>query len=125
MYGTTFGTGTTINGIELIPEEPGVNFRVKGMSSQFDLLMDYNIRTGRIELRYQAVLRPGLDEVVIDDDQYIVVLLPWELGPDSGGLWMNPDLGMAAKWNGDWAVQHHVLPAVLLRYGRDRRQLIL
>ena len=101
MYGTTFGTGITINGIELIPEEPGVNFRVKGMSSQFDLLMDYNIRTGRIELRYQAVLRPDLDEVVIDDDQYIVVLLPWALGPDSGGLWMNPDLGMAAKWNGD------------------------
>ena len=101
MYGTTFGTGITINGIELIPEEPGVNFRVKGMSSQFDLLMDYNIRTGRIELRYQAVLRPGLDEVVIDNDQYIVILLPWALGPDSGGLWMNPDLGMAAKWNGD------------------------
>ena len=39
--------------------------------------------------------------MIIDEDRYIVVLLPWELGPDSGGLWMNPDLGMAAKWNGD------------------------
>ena len=29
------------------------------------------------------------------------VLLPWELGPDSGGLWMNPDLGMATEWNGN------------------------
>ena len=71
------------------------------MSRQFDLLMEYNIRTGRLELRFQMVLKPGTDDVIIDDDQYIVVLLPWALGPDSGGLWMNSDLGMATEWNGN------------------------
>ena len=99
-YGSTFGSGTAINGIELIPEEPGVSYRVKNLGKQFDLLMEYNIRTGRLELRYQAVLQPGSDEVIVEDNHLIVVLLPWALGPDSGGLWMNPDLGMMAVWNG-------------------------
>ena len=98
---STFSSGSTISGIELVPEEPGVSYRVKGMSRQFDLLMEYNIRTGRLELRFQMVLKPGTDDVIIDDDQYIVVLLPWALGPDSGGLWMNSDLGMATEWNGN------------------------
>jgi len=99
-YGS-FGSTSTINNIVLTPEEKGVNYRVKGLGRQFDLLMEYNIRTGRLELRFQAVLQPGSDEAIVDDDRYIVVLLPWELGPDSGGLWMNPDLGMATRWNGN------------------------
>ena len=99
-YGS-FGSTSTISNIVLVPEEPGISYRAKGMGKQFDLIMEYNIRTGRLELRYQAVLKPGTNDYIIDEDRYIVVLLPWELGPDSGGLWMNPDLGMAAKWNGD------------------------
>ena len=99
-YGS-FGSTSTINNIVLTPKEPGVNYRVKGLGKQFDLIMEYNIRTGRLELRYQAVLKPDTDDYIIDEDRYIVVLLPWELGPDSGGLWMNPDLGMATQWNGD------------------------
>ena len=99
-YGS-FGSTSTINNIVLVPEEPGVSYRAKGMGKQFDLIMEYNIRTGRLELRYQAVLKPGTNDYIIDEDRYIVVLLPWELGPDSGGLWMNPDLGMATEWNGN------------------------
>ncbi|MBR5256313.1 MAG: DUF4302 domain-containing protein [Bacteroidales bacterium] len=99
-YGS-FGSTSTINNIELVPEEPGVNYRAKGLGKQFDVLMEYNIRTGRLELRYQAVLKPGTNDVIIDEDRYIVVLLPWALGPDSGGLWMNSDLGMATEWNGN------------------------
>ena len=100
-YGSTFGSGYTISGIQLTPEEPGVSYRATGMSKQFDLIMEYNIRTGRLELRFQMVLKPGTNDPIIDNDQYIVVLLPWALGPDSGGLWMNSDLGMATEWNGD------------------------
>lgn len=99
-YGSTFGSGTAINGVQLIPEEPGVSYRVKNLGKQFDLLMEYNIRTGRLELRYQAILQPDSDEVIVEDNHLIVVLLPWALGPDSGGLWMNPDLGMMTVWNG-------------------------
>ena len=99
-YGS-FGSTSTINNIVLTPEEPGISYRATGLGKQFDLIMQYNIRTGRIELRYQAVLKPGTKELIIDEDRYIVVLLPWELGPDSGGLWMNPDLGMATEWNGN------------------------
>ena len=99
-YGS-FGSTSTINNIVLTPEEPGISYRATGLGKQFDLIMQYNIRTGRIELRYQAVLKPGTKDLIIDEDRYIVVLLPWELGPDSGGLWMNPDLGMATEWNGN------------------------
>ena len=98
---STLGSGSTISGIELVPEEPGISYRAKGMSRQFDLLMEYNIRTGRLELRFQMVLKPGTNDPIIDEDRYIVVLLPWALGPDSGGLWMNSDLGMATEWNGN------------------------
>jgi hypothetical protein len=99
-YGS-FGSTSTISNIVLVPQEPGISYRAKGLGKQFDLLMEYNIRTGRLELRYQAVLKPDSDDYIIDEDRYIVVLLPWELGPDSGGLWMNPDLGMATEWNGN------------------------
>ena len=100
-YGSTFGAGTAINGIELIPEEPGISYRVKNLGKQFDLLMEYNIRSGRLELRYQGVLKPDSDELIVEDNHLIVVLLPWALGPDSGGLWMNSDLGMMTVWNGN------------------------
>ena len=96
-----FGSGSSITGIELVPQEPGISYRAKGFSNQFDLIMEYNIRTGRLELRYQGVLQPGTDDLVVEENHLIVVLLPWELGPDSGGLWMNPDLGMATEWNGN------------------------
>ena len=99
-YGS-FGSTSTISNIVLVPQEPGISYRAKGLGKQLDLLMEYNIRTGRLELRYQAVLKPDSDDYIIDEDRYIVVLLPWELGPDSGGLWMNPDLGMATEWNGN------------------------
>ena len=122
---STFSSGSTISGIELVPEEPGVSYRAKGMSRQFDLIMEYNIRTGRLELRFQMVLKTmtffelllaflllgvrgaaGMAALsaLIDALPVFgtgVVLLPWALGPDSGGLWMNSDLGMATEWNGN------------------------
>jgi len=99
-YGS-FGSTSTINNIQLVKEEAGSTYRAVGLGKQFDLLLEYNIRTGRLELRYQAVLKPGTEDPIVDADRYLVVLLPWALGPDSGGLWMNPDLGMATEWNGD------------------------
>ena len=99
-YGS-FGSMSTIYNIVLTPEEPGYTYRASGLGKNFDLLMDYNIRAGRLELRYQAALQPGKSETIVVEDRFIVVLLPWALGPDSGGLWMNPDLGMATQWNGD------------------------
>ena len=99
-YGS-FGSTSTISNIILTPQESGVSYRAKNLGKNFDLLMEYNIRSGRLELRYQAALQPDSDDVVVEDNHLIVVLLPWALGPDSGGLWMNPDLGMMTVWNGD------------------------
>ena len=98
-YGT-LGSTSTINNNVLTPEEKGISYRATNLGKNFDLLMEYNIRTGRLELRYQAALQPGTDNVIVEDNHLIVVLLPWALGPDSGGLWMNPDLGMMTVWNG-------------------------
>ena len=88
--------GSSRLNITLIPTEDRKSFRVKGMSAQFDLMMQYNIKTGRVELRYQALLKPDTDEVIVEKDHLIPVLLPWDLG-GGGSLWMNSDLGMAAE----------------------------
>ena len=60
------------------------------------IMMQYNIKTGRLELRYQACLKPDTDEAVVEKDRLILVLLPWDLG-GGGSLWMNSDLGMMAE----------------------------
>ena len=88
--------GSSRLNITLIPTEDGKSFRVKGMSSQFDLIMDYNIKTGRLEIRYQACLKPDTDEAIVVNDRLILILLPWDLG-GGGSLWMNSDLGMMAE----------------------------
>ena len=95
-YVFTYDGGSIM--ITLVPEEEGVSFRVKGMSTQFDLIFGYDIRKGRVGVNFQAVAKPDSDEAVVVDDQYIVVLLPWELGGE-GGLWMNSELGMEAVWD--------------------------
>ena len=88
--------GSSRISITLVPTEDRKAFRVKGMSPQFDLMMQYNIKTGRLELRYQACLKPDTDEAVVEKDRLILVLLPWDLG-GGGSLWMNSDLGMMAE----------------------------
>ena len=98
-YGS-LGSMSTINNIVLTPEEKGVSYRASGLGKNFDLLMQYNIRTGRLELRFQFVLQPGTNDTIMEEGHLIVVLLPWALGPDSGGLWMNEELGMMTVWNG-------------------------
>ena len=82
--------------IKLVPTEDRKAFRVKGISPQFDLMMQYNIKTGRLELRYQACLVPDTDEAIVVNDRLVLVLLPWDLG-GGGSLWMNSDLGVAAE----------------------------
>jgi hypothetical protein len=82
--------------ISLVQEEDRKTLRVKGISSSFDLICKYDIKTGRIGLRYQSVLKPGTNDSIIDEDHLIVVLLPWALSDGSGGLWMNSNCGMDA-----------------------------
>lgn len=97
----TYGTNSMISNIQLVPEERGFTYRVKGMSTQFDLIMNYVIRSGRIELRYQAPRKPGTDDTFVKDDHLLLVLLPWSLNKatGTGGLWMNPSIGMMGVWN--------------------------
>ena len=93
-YLFSYSDNSTIS-ISLVPMGDHKRFRVKGISSQFDLIADYNIRRGRVGLRFQAVVEPDTEDAVVVDDRYIVVLVPWAL--DSGGsLWMNYELGMDA-----------------------------
>ena len=82
--------------ISLVQEEDKKTLRVKGISSSFDLICKYDIKTGRIGLRYQSVRKPGTNDSIIDEDHLIVVLLPWALSDGSGGLWMNSNCGMDA-----------------------------
>lgn len=101
-YTLTYSTNSNITNIRLVPEVPGDSYRVIGMSTMFDLLMRYNIRTGRLELRYQPVRKPGTNDVITEnDDQLVVVLLPWALKGSSGGMWMNSNVGMTLVWNRD------------------------
>jgi len=100
-YILTYGTNNIISNIQLIPEERGSTYRVKNMSAQFDLFMQYNVRSGRIELRYQSPRKPGTTDTFVKDDHLILVLLPWALNKatGSGGMWMNSNIGMMAVWN--------------------------
>lgn len=93
-YLFTYNDNSTID-IQLVPMGDHKNFRVKGISNQFDLVAQYDVRKGRVGLRFQAVLKPDTEEAVVVDDRYIVILLPCALG-SGGSLWMNSDLGVDA-----------------------------
>ena len=88
----TYSSNSRIN-ISLIPEGDGVNYRVKGISSQFDLLCNYDIKTGRINLLAQACRKPDTDEIIWSDDteRYYVRMCAWENG---GYLTFSTSVGM-------------------------------
>jgi len=93
-YMFTYGDGAM--SITLIPEVEGETYRAKGFSDDFDLIFDYDLIKGRIQLKFQLVCKPDTDEVVEYNKCY-VCLLPWDVA-DGGSLWMNSDLGMDAVW---------------------------
>ena len=77
----TYGSGSRLD-LTLIPDGERKSFRVKGFSRQFDLMFEYNIKKGRVELRAQYCKAPDTDDVVWDDDEerYYVRLCAWEEG---------------------------------------------
>ena len=81
--------------LTFIPEGDKQTYRVKGFSNQFDLMANYNIKKGRIELLAQHCRKPGTDDVVWDDDEQrlYVRLCAWENG---GYLTFSTDVGMEA-----------------------------
>lgn len=90
----TYSSNTRLT-LTLVPEGDKQNYRIKGISPQFDLMANYNIRTGRIELLAQYCRKPGTDDVVWSDDsqRYYVRLCAWENG---GYLTFSTDVGMQA-----------------------------
>ena len=88
----TYGSSSTID-INLVPTGDRKTFRMKGISSQFDLMASYNVGTGRLELTFQACRRPDTDEALVEDNRFIIVLCPTN---EEGGLWFSSDLGMQA-----------------------------
>ena len=88
-------SGSSRMNLTLIPEGDKQTYRVKGFSKQFDLLFNYNIRKGRLELLAQACLKPDTDEVVWDGEgeRYYVRLCAWENG---GYLTFSTEVGMEA-----------------------------
>ena len=90
----TYDTSNRLN-LTLIPEGDKQSYRIKGLSSQFDLIANYNIRTGRIELLAQHCRKPGTDDVIWSDasERYYVRLCAWENG---GYLTFSTDVGMEA-----------------------------
>ena len=88
-------SGNTRMNLTFIPEGDKQNFRVKGFSKQFDLMMHYNIKKGRVELLAQHCRKPDTDEVIWEgkDQRYYVRLCAWENG---GYLTFSTDVGMEA-----------------------------
>ena len=114
-YVFTFGSsGETRLNISLIPTGDRQTFRIKGMSNQFDLMADYNVRSGRIELRAQHVRVPDTDDVLwtrkysgydpetgltktitVDNPERLYIrLCAWEV---NGYLTFSTEVGMAAQ----------------------------
>ena len=93
-WALTYSGSSRIN-ITLVPEVAQQSFRIKGISSQFDLLANYNIKKGRIELLAQYVRKPDTDDIVWSDDteRYYVRLCAWENG---SYLTFSTDVGMEA-----------------------------
>lgn len=91
----TYSTSSRIN-ISLIPEVPGQSYRVKGISSQFDLICAYDIKKGRLNLLAQAVRKPDTDEIIWSDEteRYYVRMCAWENG---GYLTFSTSVGMQAS----------------------------
>ena len=113
VFTLLYNNSSTIT-ITLVPTGDRKTFRVKGISSQFDLMLNYNVGSGRLEIGYQACLLPDTDEVLIENDRYIIVLCPTN---DDGNLWFNSDLGMQAalKLNKNMITGEVDLPASLER----------
>ena len=93
-WAITYYGNSRIN-ITLIPEGDKQNYRIKGISPQFDLIANYNVKKGRIELRAQYCRKPDTDDVIWSDDseRYYVRLCAWEEG---GYLTFSTDVGMEA-----------------------------
>ncbi len=88
-------SGSSRFNLSFIPMGDKQSYRVKGFSNQFDLVANYNIRKGRIELLAQYCRKPGTDDVVWEgeDERYYVRLCAWENG---GYLTFSTDVGMEA-----------------------------
>ena len=88
-------SGTTRMNLTFIPEGDKQSYRIKGIGRSFDLMANYNIKTGRIELLAQHCRKPDTDEVVWegDDERYYVRLCAWENG---GYLTFSTEVGMEA-----------------------------
>lgn len=82
--------------IELIPEgDEEEYFRVKGLSDTFDLLFDYDIRTGRINLSAQLAAQKDSDFVVMEGTNY-VLCVPLST---NGFFGTESTYGYTAAWN--------------------------
>ena len=87
-------SGTSIT-MTLEPEGDNQNYRVKGISPQFELLMYYDIKRGRLNLLAQACRKPGTNEIIWSDEteRYYVRMCAWENG---SYLTFSTEVGMQA-----------------------------
>ena len=94
-WALTYSSNSRLN-LTLIPQEDKQSFRVKGFSSQFDLMMNYNIKKGSLELLAQYCKAPDTDDVIWDDEdeRYYVRLCAWQNG---GYLTFSTSVGMEAR----------------------------
>ena len=81
--------------LTLTPEGDKQTYRVKGFSRQFDLMFNYNIKKGRLELLAQHCRKPDTDDVIWEGDgqRTYVRLCAWE---DGGYLTFSTEVGMEA-----------------------------
>ena len=76
----TYGSNKRLD-LTLIPEGDNMSYRAKGFSNKFDLMFNYNVKKGRLELRAQYCKAPDTDDVIWDDDEErcYVRLCAWEV----------------------------------------------
>ena len=93
-WALTYSSNSRFN-LTFIPMGDRQNYRVKGFSNQFDLVANYNIKKGRIELLAQHCRKPDTDDVIWEGEgeRYYVRLCAWE---DGGYLTFSTSVGMEA-----------------------------
>lgn len=89
-YELYYAGGFTAN-VNLVPDVYNSTYRLTGLNSNFDLVLQYNMQTGKLVLNSQMI---GTAE------GYSIYFCAWALN-DGGSVTWAPNAGMQTVWNGD------------------------
>lgn len=89
-YELNYAGGFKAN-VELVQDVYNSTYKMKGLNSNYDLILQYNMQKGKLELKSQMI---GTAE------GYSIYFCAWALD-DGGSVTWAPEAGMHTVWNGD------------------------